>query len=405
MTTILRSFVGERLRDARLARQMTATALAERVGVTSGSISHYEKRSVDPRPQVIARIATELSLPETYFFREVLGPDPAPYLYRSFAAPTKKARESAEVRLRWLREILHFAIGAVDVPAVDIADLGFPAHPASLRPEDVESAASDIRAKWKLGEGPIPNVLTLLESKGCCITRFAFGANSLDAFSQYAQERPYVALNSEKGTAVRFRFDAAHELGHLVLHRTVPANVAAQPEQHKLMERQAHRFAAAFLFPQGSFRDEVYSTSINTLITLKKRWKVSIQLMTRRARDLGLVSQDQYERSCREISRLGYRQSEPLDDELPVEKPTVLMKAIQLIVDHGEMTRFDLLSQLALSPVDVEILAQLPRGYLEHEDWGSVVELRPSPQPHEVRVSANETSAVSGNVLPFRRRP
>ncbi len=276
MTSPLRSFVGERLRDARLARQLTASALAERVGVTSGAISHYERREVDPRPNVLAKIAEVLALPQTYFLREPLARDPAPYLYRSYAAPTKRARDSAEVRLQWLREILRLAHDVVDMPGADIPDLGFPGNPASLSMEDVEAAAGEIRERWRLGDGPIPNLLTLLESKGCCVSRFAFGADDLDAFSQYAQERPYVIINDEHGSAVRFRFDAAHELGHLVLHRAVAGNVAALPEMHKLMEMQAHRFASAFLFPASSFADEVYSLLLNALIDVKKRWKVSV---------------------------------------------------------------------------------------------------------------------------------
>lgn len=398
----MRHFVGERLREARLARNMTASALAELIGVAASSISHYERRSVDPRPNILSQMAQALSMPESYFLREPLTPDPAPYLYRSYSSATKKAREGAEVRLRWFREIVDFVSSEAELPTIDVPDHSSTPNPAAISMEDAEAAAVAVRRHWKLGDGPVPNTLALLESKGCAVSKFSFGADTLDAFSQNAQQRPCIAINSDNVSCVRIRFDAAHELGHLVLHRLVPPNVAALPEHHKLMERQAHRFAAAFLFPASSFAEDVYSLSLDTLVALKRRWKVSIQMMLRRARDLSLVSQDRYERACVEISRKGFRKHEPLDDELPVERPVLMMKAFQLIIDSGVMTRAAVLYKLPYSASDIEVLASLPRGYLEKDDWGDIVSLRPRPQP---AVEQRSLPGVGGGeVIPFRRK-
>jgi len=49
-------------------------------------------------------------------------------------------------------------------------------------------------------------------------------------------------LASDKGDAAVSRFDAAHELGHLIMHHD------AEPGD-LYMERQADAFAAAFLMP------------------------------------------------------------------------------------------------------------------------------------------------------------
>ncbi len=61
------TFEGARLRDARLAREMTASLLAERVGLSPGSISQYESGGTGPRPPVLARLAAVLELPQAYF--------------------------------------------------------------------------------------------------------------------------------------------------------------------------------------------------------------------------------------------------------------------------------------------------------------------------------------------------
>ena len=165
------------------------------------------------------------------------------------------------------------------------------------------------------------------------------------------------------------------------------------------MELQAHRFAAAFLFPARSFVDEVYSLALDSLLEVKKRWRVSIQVMIRRARDLDLVSQDKYERAFRELSRRGYRTREPLDADFPVEHPTLLSKAIRLLVDQAVMTRQELVYRLPFSAGDIEILANLPRGYLDAAQWGEVVDL-PAEYP---RLPAGNKNGNGARVLNFKR--
>jgi Zn-dependent peptidase ImmA (M78 family)/transcriptional regulator with XRE-family HTH domain len=386
------TFDGSRLRDARLAREMTASLLAERIGVSPGAISQYELRNTEPRPPVLARLATVLELPQAYFLRAPLPRDPAPHWYRSRSAATKRARESAEARQGWLRELVAFIDAQVELPKADIPDAELGSNPAAITDDAIEGAASDVRTHLKLGDGPVPNLVALLESAGCVVSAFAFGAAELSAFSQAASDRPYVLLNSEEDTCVRRRFSTAHELGHLVLHRRVSAAEAARPEIHKLMEHQAHRFASAFLFPQGAFAEEVYSLSLDALTHVKSRWKVAIQVLLRRAKDLDLVSQDKYERAFRDLSRRGFRMREPLDDTLVPETPRILNRAVDVLFSERVMTREELLYQVPFSHADIEALSGLPRGYLDGNSWGELVELKV-----RVGVSDATTSESAGS--------
>ncbi|MEP6654900.1 MAG: ImmA/IrrE family metallo-endopeptidase [Myxococcales bacterium] len=298
-----------------------------------------------------------------------------------------------------MREIVATIQAFVDFPKIRLADSRFSSDPALIRDEDIERLAGEVRAAWNLGDGPISDVVSLLEAMGCVVATFAFGAHDLSAFSQGATEVPYVLLNADETAAVRKRFNAAHELGHLLAHWHVPKETAARLEIHKELERQAHKFASAFLFPARSFAEEVYSLSIDALLPIKKRWGVSIQMIVRRARDLGMINQDRYERSCRELSRRGYRTKEPLDDTLPVETPKLLSKSIAMMIDEKVTTRGDLLHRLPFSPADIEILTSMPRGYLSSADWGHVTDIgiRPRTEP--------SNTALDGDLIPFRPRP
>jgi Zn-dependent peptidase ImmA (M78 family)/DNA-binding Xre family transcriptional regulator len=397
MSQRVSTFVGSRLREARVARRITAVALAEQVGVTPAALSLFENKGSEPRPGTLGRIAVALQLPEAFFLRaDRPASETSPCFYRRLTSTTKRARESARVRLGWVRDIRSYLSKYLELPRSVVPATLSTEAPESLSFEQVEEAAAQLRTIWQMGDGPIENVIGFLESKGLCISRFALGAEDLDGFSQLENEIPFVVLNSEKHNAVRSRFDAAHELGHLVLHWNVPANRAASASIHKLMESQAHRFAGAFLFPPKAFLDQVYSLQIETLIAVKRTWRVSMQMMARRALDLQLVSERQYERACFTLSRRGFRLHEPLDDELLEENPTVLRRGLEMLVEQAGIKRADILYQLPFSPADIEILTQLPRGYLSGDSMGELVPLKPRALP-------SDSTIGSGDVVPFRK--
>ncbi|WP_419757134.1 ImmA/IrrE family metallo-endopeptidase [Teredinibacter turnerae] len=73
---------------------------------------------------------------------------------------------------------------------------------------------------------------------------------------------PFVFLNTKK-TAERCRFDAAHELGHLVMH----CHGAPQGQE---AEKEANAFASAFLMPRRSvLANAPRSATLKSLISHK----------------------------------------------------------------------------------------------------------------------------------------
>jgi Zn-dependent peptidase ImmA (M78 family) len=214
-----------------------------------------------------------------------------------------------------------------------------------------------------MGDGPIVNLTQLLESKGLVVGRFSLGADTLDAFGAIAPEAPIVIENTDRTNAVRMRFDVAHELAHMTLHRHTPTPTT--PEIHKLMEHQAHRFAGAFLFPASSFANEVYSVTISGLLDAKRRWGLSIQMMTRRAFDLGLISDYQYGRAFRTLSAKGFRAREPLDDALVSEEPSTIQVRLRKLVEEQGLTARDVESHVQQYSREIEALSSLPPGYFD----------------------------------------
>src|SRR5690606_34046789 len=124
-------------------------------------------------------------------------------------------------RHEWAREVVSYVHAMVPLQAPNLPDLSRGMSPAAIELEDAEEAATELRRAWGLGDGPIADLTELIESMGIVCARLSLNADTLDAFSRWTPECPMLVANSDRCTAVRQRFDYAHELAHLVLHRNM----------------------------------------------------------------------------------------------------------------------------------------------------------------------------------------
>ena len=97
MSTGISRFVGLRLKEAREARGLTVSSLADLIGVTRQAVSQYENGQVAPSANTMSQITRTLNIP-LGFFLEPVAPDEATssVFYRSMSATTKSARARAE---------------------------------------------------------------------------------------------------------------------------------------------------------------------------------------------------------------------------------------------------------------------------------------------------------------------
>jgi Zn-dependent peptidase ImmA (M78 family)/DNA-binding XRE family transcriptional regulator len=359
-------FVGVRLREAREVRNLRAVELSEMLGVSPQAVSSYETGKKSPSPAIAESLVRILNLPPAFFTSpDERGELDEPPFFRSMSGATKQARTRAARRERWLEQITDYLSDTVSFPEVNFPDLSPPADPLMLTDDDIEHYAEDTRKYWGMSEGPISNVVYLLENQGAVVARDSFGAATLDSLTVVSpSSRPFVMIGTDKGTPVRWRFDAAHELGHVMLHSHLDRRRLTKPADFKQIEQQAHLFAGAFLLPAAPFADDFFAASLDTLQEMKPRWKVSIGAMMMRARQLNLMSEQTARRMWINYSRRGWRRSEPLDDVMPVESPRLLHKAIDLFLGDGVHNADDLRAGVRISDRDIEALCSLPEGYL-----------------------------------------
>ena len=370
-------FVGSRLKKAREARGMTAIQLADEIDVKRQAISNYERGKRSPAPHIKDRFCEVLGFPLSFFSVDSSEEDfQGTVFYRSMSAATKRARTRSEVEFEWLVDLVNLSELYVEFPKVNFPKFDVPVDPTKLSVSDIEELAEKTRRFWGLKDGPISNSVWLLENNGAVVVRRNLHADTLHAFSRWANERPYIVLSSNRDCASISRFDLAHELGHLILHRNLPEIYLRDSDYFKLIEKQANQFSAAFQFPQAAFAKEVVRTNLEFFRILKKRWRLSIGMMLKRAKDLYFIDEKRAANLWRSYSRNGWHQREPFDNEIPVEAPKLVRNSLEIIFKSRVSGRQNILDFLNLYHLDVESCAGLPEGFL-NPNAAEVHTLRP----------------------------
>ena len=359
---------GERLKKARIYRELSVSDLAEQSECSRQSIYMYEKektKRVDLN--TIETLAKALKFPERFLCETDMKAEIGSTYFRALLTTSSKYRESQIQKMEFLADIFVFLQEYLEFPHHAIPDC------AGQTPEE---AAATLRREWHLGTRPIENIVSLVESNGIIVTKFSVDTNDIDAFSQLVRigdEDIYLIGYSENKTAAsRIHFDIAHELGHICLHGWSEDIEKIDRDEFKKREKEANEFAAAFLLPGESFAKDaaVNPKSIPAYTELKRKWKVSIQAMARRSFSLGLITMEEYQEIIRTLQRRGMRKQEPLDNMLVTASPTLFKTAVIMLLTENVFTPQEFMDELSynynlsLYPKEVESLLDLPRGTL-----------------------------------------
>lgn len=379
-------FQGEQLKNARRLRGMTITALAEKTNISKQSISLYENGENRPEYQRTFALADALGVPTSFFFAKDVYRAKTPTTYfRSLASATKLARISQSLKLEYVAKIYDALLEYIDFPLLDLPPIKYGGmynlnNPDSLDAmyHELESVAHQVRDYWGMGDDPIEDLQYILESHGIIVTGFDTAEEDIDAFSQRTilndAEVCFIAMDQGKKPEGRIRFDMAHELAHLLIHPWSEDIDSLSKEEFKLRETEANVFASAFLLPSKTFGYDVsrYATDLDYYLFLRKKWKTSIQAMMYRARQLGYLTGNQFQYLMRQISKKGWRKTEPGDMPYLIGN-NIFQGAIDLLKEHNILTVRGILQLFAkhgvsLYPSEIENLLHIEEGTLSIED-------------------------------------
>jgi Zn-dependent peptidase ImmA (M78 family)/transcriptional regulator with XRE-family HTH domain len=324
------SLLGDRLQQARKARGWSLATLAEaaRGIVTRQALYKYEKGLDTPRSEVLLALAHALGIAIDYFFRpssslvtlsELACRKRSGLGKRDLAAIRAQVKDRIE---RWLelesffppRRFAQFLYSPENLQAIE-------------RLEDVENLTKDIRSRLSLGLAPIENLTELLEDSGIKIFQWPGEEGKFDGFSCWANNDIPVIVVKAKLSGDRQRSSLAHELGHLVM----------KPVKGLDPEKAARRFSGAFLVPDVVARRELgakrHKIEMSELLTLKRKYGMSIQQWIYRAKDLGIITNGYAASLFRCFRTQDWHKCEP-GEQLPEETSSRLKRlAIQAVAE------------------------------------------------------------------------
>ena len=320
--------LGSRIRAARVRAGLTLRELSAQVPVTHGAIAHYEADRDVPGSAVLIALAEALGVDMAYLFR----PNEV-----HFGAPRWRKRPSLSQRNQAF--VLAQAQDAIERYLETETLLGAEARPdlgrdlpAITSLDSVEAAADELRSQWRLGAEPIGDLTALLEDHGIRVVYVDGADAAFDAVTVLANDEvPVIALNAAF-PGDRVRLSLAHELAHLVMDVRDEVDV----------EKAAHRFGAAFLYPASSARRDIghERSDLDTfeLHLLKHRWGVSMQCVVVRARELDIISEAATARLQRHFRSAGWAVTEP-GDAYPRERSVRLERLVMKALAEGIISR------------------------------------------------------------------
>ena len=344
-------FNPSRLVIARKRRGFTRVSLARDTSLGVRSIQYYETGEVDPSDDAVCALVRALRFPQAFFY----GPDmeelsPQGASFRSLRAMSAAQRDSALAAGSIGIELCKWIEQRFELPEPSVPD---------LREFEPETAAQVLRTEWSKGERPIRNMVEILEAHGVCVFSLPVDSSAVDAFSTWHHGRPIVFLNPMK-SAERGRMDAAHELGHLTLHKH------GGGPRNRYAEMEADRFGSAFLMPAGDVLAHApRGITTTTILNMKHRWGVSAIALVYRLKILNILSEWHYRTLCIELSKMGYRRNEP--EGRARDTSQVLAKVLGILREKG-IPRSAVAKELRIDLAELDsllvglVIASMPGG-------------------------------------------
>lgn len=377
-------YIGKNLKKALQFRGMRMAELARKTEISRQVLSLYANDETQASVSNLIKISNELDFPVNFF---ITGDHSDTFVqntyFRSQASARKIEQNSAKIKIDYTARLYKVLGHYVDFPILNLPNtIEFRNHvtePENMSVDqiqtDIEALAVNVRREWGLGNGPIDNLQYLLASHGIIVVGFNDVDDKIDAFSQKilikGQGPIYViALAMGSKPMTRLRFDMAHELGHILMHNWDDDNEGLEKAQFNNLERQANVFASALLLPADSFSQDVtpYANKMEYYRLLKRKWKVSMQAMMYRARELNVISGNQYSYLMRKVSA-NHERIHEIGDVPGKLDSSIFQGAIDLLINGNYITIEKLINEFQLNGIylntrDLENLMGLQSGSL-----------------------------------------
>jgi len=308
---------GERIRQAREISGLTQTKLAELIGITQAALAQIEAGAYTPSNDTVTQIALQTGFDASFLSKEEPPVEFPSVLYRAQAkvSPKDKARAHRLAQL-FFEIVLQLKRRLKEIPVL------LP----RINTDPVDAARITRNNLGLSPDTPIANIITTIERAGVLVLPIPLAIDGFDGFSAWVGGTPVICSLAGK-IGFRSRFTASEELGHLVMHHPLRISVDEA-------DGEARDFAGEFVLPEEAMRREMFQpVTLSSIAPMKMRWRAAFQFLAYRAKDLDLVSHNQFRYLMQQMSARGWRgpSGEPGDSQIAQEQPKAVYKMVEVL--------------------------------------------------------------------------
>lgn len=317
------------LRYYRLKNSMSRAELAKQSGLTPMAITNYENGARNPSMEVLKSLATVLGVKISDFL--AVRNENIVFSHGEF----RKVSTMSQAKQDYVREVVEEYFGrfytAVELLGGEVLPDPPECHALPIT-GDVEEDARAMRRHLGIAEeGPIKDLITILENKGILVYVCEIESSKFSGMNGLVNDRPYIIVNGSM-TPERNRSTIAHELAHLFFDW--PDDL-----EEKEIEDTATAISGAFLFPKADAIRElgVHRGRVTKDMTLVCReYGISMLLLVMRAQLIGIITKEAYKSFYIQASKIGWRTNEP--SRIEKERPELFEQLVFRAVSEGEIS-------------------------------------------------------------------
>ncbi len=286
--------VGERLRQAREAADVTQAAAADAIGAARTTIVAIEQGQRKVRLSELQLLCALYGTTVNALFRqEAVHVDLVPR-FRKLPGQSLAADHAAEL------------MASLAKAETELENLLGVVHPKNYPPErpllngdvkvQAEHDATELRQRLGLGNAPIGNLVAHLEMDMGVRVYVRRLDGSISGLFAYEESVGACILVNANHPLERRNYTAAHEVGHLVATRHKPEVLHSEEDENSREERYANAFARALLMPSRAVMRKFAEVAAGSdtltrkhVIILANYFAVSRPALVRRLEELELT--------------------------------------------------------------------------------------------------------------------
>jgi len=317
------------LRYYRLKKNMTKKELASLIGVTPMAVSYYESGERRPGMDVIKALAQALDVRVADFLS--VRNENLTFVHGEFRKGSRLSKSCQKYVCESVEEYMNRFFTIVEILGGEVLPEAPACHGAGLS-ESAEQDAKILRRYLRISEeGPIGNLVELLENKGILIYLVDFESDAFSGMNGLVNERPYIIVNRNMSPE-RIRSTIAHEMAHIIF---------AWPEEmkEKEIEERVTAISGAFLFPEADAKRELglrRSAVTKDMTLICKEYGISMYLLVKRANLCGILTESAARDFYIRAGQRGWKRNEPV--RIAAEEPMLFSQLVFRAVSENEIS-------------------------------------------------------------------